>query len=134
MTRCRTLKQDGTLGKYLLVSSEDLVSRVAAGTAMPVASLRPKGATQFAHGLAWPGAEAARDETVPAKDAEEVYQVHAVYQHRGKGRYLEFLVRYTHYPEKTWQPLSDFLEGDVCNLTLLQYLRRNRLAETLGLS
>ena len=95
---------------------------------MPVASLHPKGATQFAHGLAWPSAE------TPFEDAEEVYQVDSIHRHRGKGQHLEFLVKYTHYPEKTWQPLSDFLDGDVCNLTLLQYLRRHRLAKSLGLA
>jgi hypothetical protein len=132
MTPCRTLEPSGALGKTLFLSSRDLLSRLAAGTAIPVASLHPKGAVEFAHGLAWPGAETpVVDDAVPDED---LYQVHAVYSHRGRGQRLEFLVRYTHYTEKTWQPLSDFLDGDVCNLELLQYLRRRRLAESLGLA
>lgn len=131
LTDCRVVFADGTLGKSYRLPREEIVKRLARGSAMMVDTLDPVGQANFAHGFAWPSAEtAAADED---ERDDELYEVFAVYRHRGEGADLEFLVCYTHSPKRTWQPLSDFLEDDVCNSKVLKYLRRHDLAEPLGL-
>ena len=69
------------------------------------------------------------EESEQESEDEPVYKLRRVFRHVGEGSAMQFLVRYSGYSERTWQPIGDFVRvrENQISCVMLTYLRKHNL-------
>ena len=60
-------------------------------------------------------------------DDGKEYVLEKVLRHCGKGRSMQFFVKYQDYDDISWQPMRNFILDDKVNIVVLNYLKKHKL-------